>query len=188
MIRSSKNLTFFSQRESATSWSKDSPLAEGTHLDASFGKVSIISGIIGINMVKAMLITWKHLVAHLNSSFRVAFVRGQFASRRSWRTLKDHHKKKENGCHLLGPTFSSIVSSCASIVCSLFLQIGSVPQQKLHMSDVTMRATSPRSKVHGRFSPEKDKSRQTWGSVNQKCKQHFQSTWSSSIRLTDPVV
>ena len=167
MIRSSKNLTFFSQRESATSWSKDSPLAEGTHLDASFGKVSIIFSSIVINQVNISNHAnfWETLAAYLNSSFMVAFVRGQFASRRSWRTLKDHHKKKENGCHLLGATFSSIVSSCASVVCSLLLQIGSVPQQKLHMSDVTMRASSPRSKVHGRFSPEEDKKNR--GSVNQ---------------------
>ena len=36
MIRSSRRLPFFSQLESATSWSRDSPLPDGTHLDASW--------------------------------------------------------------------------------------------------------------------------------------------------------
>ena len=164
MIRSSRRLPFFSQLESATSWSRDSPLPDGTHLDASWLKLSeLISLVFGnFSFSYHYYLNLKPIVAHLNSSFMVAFVRGQFASRRSWRTLNVHHKKKENGCHLLGPTFSSIVSSCASVVCSLLLQIGSVPQQKLHMSDVTMRASSPRSKVHCGFSPEREKSRQTW--------------------------
>ena len=49
MIRSSKKLPFFSQLDSATSWSRDSPLADGTHLDTSFGEVSKIFRIFVIN-------------------------------------------------------------------------------------------------------------------------------------------
>ena len=88
------------------------------------------------------------LIAHLNSSFRVAFVRGQLASRRSCRTFKSSSPEEQKCSHLLCPTLSSIVSCCASVVCPLLLQIGSVPQQKLHVSDVAMRASCTRGKVH----------------------------------------
>ena len=139
MIRSSRNLAFFSQLDSATSWSKDSPLADGTHL--VFGKASIIfsflsslsrrfctlrtklgykiatrgksQGLRGMYFPKHSFFEHcmdhycheqskhsndanllKPLVAHLSSSFRVAFVRGQFASRRSCKTFKSSSQEK----------------------------------------------------------------------------------------------
>ena len=168
IIRSSKRLPFFSQLESATNWSKDSPLANGTHLNSS---------LMFIQCFVINLDNW--LGVHLNSRLRVALVRGQSASRRSWRTFKSLSPEGKKGFHLLCSTFSSIMSCCASLLCSLLLQVGSVPQQNLHMSYVTMRALCPRCKVHGRFFSGEEKQKRVWTVL-------YQSTWNSSIRPTDP--